>query len=148
MIRFHMANALFFIGFAKCDSQLNSGQLAPPVCCLRFLEENTMKVQNITAAALLAAGLATCTAAWAHTPLCNCYDNGDGTVECEGGFSDGSSAAGVAMKVMDASGKVVLQGKMDKSSTYSFKKPAGNYSVMFDAGEGHRITIPSSKISK
>jgi hypothetical protein len=32
---------------------------------------------------------------WAHTPLCSCYDNGDGTVTCEGGFSDGSSAAGV-----------------------------------------------------
>ena len=76
--------------------------------------------------------------AWAHTPLCSCYDNGDGTITCEGGFSDGSSAAGVAMKVMDASGKVVLQGKMDKSSTYSFKKPAGNYSVMFDAADNRR----------
>ncbi len=26
--------------------------------------------------------------AWAHTPLCSCYDNGDGTVTCEGGFFD------------------------------------------------------------
>ncbi len=99
-------------------------------------------------AALLMVGCAWTGAAWAHTPLCSCYDNGDGSVECEGGFSEGSSTAGVAMKVLDASGKVVQQGKMDKSSTFSFKKPAGNYSVVFDAGEGHRITIPSSKISK
>ena len=37
--------------------------------------------------------------ALAHTPLCSCYDNGDCTVTCEGGFSDGSPAAGVQMRV-------------------------------------------------
>lgn len=107
-----------------------------------------MKQQKWQKAALLVAGCVWAGAALAHTPLCSCYDNGDGTVECEGGFSDGSSAAGVKMNVMDASGKVVIQGKMDKNSAFSFKKPAGNYSVLFDAGEGHRITISSQKISK
>lgn len=87
-------------------------------------------------------------AALAHTPLCSCSDNGDGTVLCEGGFSDGSSARGVKISVSDASGKVVLQGKMDANSEFEFKKPAGAYTVLFDAGEGHRIKIPSSKISK
>ena len=28
-------------------------------------------------------------AALAHTPLFSCWDNGDGTLSCEGGFSDG-----------------------------------------------------------
>lgn len=25
------------------------------------------------------------TYAFAHTPICNCFDNGDGTITCEGG---------------------------------------------------------------
>ena len=48
---------------------------------------------------------------WAHTPLCSCYDNGDGTVTCEGGFSDGSSAAGVQMRVEKDSGGVLIKGE-------------------------------------
>lgn len=83
----------------------------------------------------------------AHTPLCSCSDLGDGEIECEGGFSDGSSARGVKMLVMDASGKVIHEGKMDANNLFTFKKPSGQYSVKFDAGEGHRITIPSSKIN-
>lgn len=106
-----------------------------------------MKASKLGTSALLFAGCLWAGAALAHTPLCNCSDNGDGTVECEGGFSDGSSAAGVKMSVMDAGGKVVQEGKMDKNSIFTFKKPAGKYSVKFDAGEGHRITIPSDKIN-
>ena len=86
------------------------------------------------------------TAASAHTPLCSCYDNGDGTVLCEGGFSDGSSASGVAMQVKDAGGSVLLEGKMSENSEFEFKKPDGDYTVLFDAGPGHAITIPSSDI--
>jgi hypothetical protein len=84
--------------------------------------------------------------ATAHTPLCSCYDNGDGTVLCEGGFSDGSSASGVVMRVRDSSGNVVLEGKMDENSEFEFDKPKGDYSVLFDAGEGHQIEIPSKDI--
>ncbi len=83
---------------------------------------------------------------FAHTPLCSCYDNGDGTVTCEGGFSDGSSASGVAMKVKDPAGKVLLEGKMNEDSEYTFEKPKGDYSVLFDAGEGHQIEVKSKEI--
>ena len=51
-----------------------------------------MKQQKWQKAALLVAGCVWAGVALAHTPLCSCYDNGDGSVECEGGFSDGSSA--------------------------------------------------------
>lgn len=84
--------------------------------------------------------------ALAHTPLCSCWDNGDGTITCEGGFSDGSSAAGVAMRVLDASGKEIESGKMSQTSEFTFKKPAGDYKVSFEAGEGHQIEIPGSEI--
>ncbi|MCG8510092.1 MAG: hypothetical protein MI741_12765 [Rhodospirillales bacterium] len=87
-------------------------------------------------------------AASAHTPLCSCYDNGDGTVLCEGGFSDGSSAAGVGMIVKDGSGNTVIEGKMDENSEFEFEKPDGDYSVLFDAGEGHQIEISGADITE
>jgi len=84
----------------------------------------------------------------AHTPLCSCYDNGDGSVTCEGGFSDGSSAAGVQMRVEDGAGKVLIKGKMDDDSEFTFDKPAGDYKVQFDAGEGHKITVDGKEITE
>ena len=85
-------------------------------------------------------------AASAHTPLCSCYDNGDGTVLCEGGFSDGASAAGIALTVFDGAGAVILETKMNEDSEIEFDKPDGAYSVLFDAGPGHEIKIDGSEI--
>lgn len=86
------------------------------------------------------------TLAQAHTPLCSCFDNGDGTVMCEGGFSDGSTASGVKMAVKDAAGTVLVQGVMSDTSEFTFQKPAGPFAVFFDAGEGHVIEIKGSDI--
>lgn len=85
---------------------------------------------------------------YAHTPLCSCCDNGDGTVTCEGGFSDGSSAAGVSMTVLDKSGKVLIKGKMNEDSEFTFKKPDVPYTVVFDAGPGHVVKIDSKDITE
>jgi hypothetical protein len=82
----------------------------------------------------------------AHTPLFSCFDNGDGSITCEGGFSDGSSAAGVAVRVVDKDGKVLMKDKLDKFSEYTVKKPAQEFSVIFDAGEGHQIKVPGKEI--
>jgi len=84
--------------------------------------------------------------ALAHTPLFACYDNADGTVLCEGGFSDGSSAAGVAIRVLGADRSVLLESQLNNLSEIEFDKPAGDYTAVFDAGEGHRLEIPSSRI--
>ncbi|MFW5679491.1 MAG: hypothetical protein ACOCYE_04500 [Pseudomonadota bacterium] len=98
------------------------------------------------AAATAFAGLVLGGAALAHTPLCACYDMGDGLVLCEGGFSDGSSAAGVAVRVIDAGGTVLVEGEMNQNSEFEFDKPEGDYSVVFDAGEGHEIEIAAEDI--
>jgi hypothetical protein len=82
----------------------------------------------------------------AHTPLFSCFDNGDGKIFCEGGFSDGSSAAGVAVIVKNEPGEVIFTGKLSPNSDIEFDKPEGEYSVIFSAGEGHEIKIPGSKI--
>ncbi len=84
--------------------------------------------------------------ALAHTPLCSCWDNGDGTVTCEGGFSDGSSAAGSEVRVVSMDGKVLVKGKMDEMSTFTFKKPDCAYKVIFDAGPGHKAEVKGEDI--
>lgn len=84
--------------------------------------------------------------AWAHTPLCSCYDNGDNTISCEGGFSDGSSASGVKMRVEDAKGGIIEEGQMSASSEFVFDKPDVEYKVIFDGGEGHTIEIDGKDI--
>ncbi|MDY0163461.1 hypothetical protein [Desulfobotulus sp.] len=85
-------------------------------------------------------------AALAHTPLFSCVDNGDGTLFCEGGFSDGSSAAGTAIIVKNGEGKEIQRLALSRTSDIEFKKPEGPYSVVFDGGEGHQIEIQGSQI--
>ncbi len=84
--------------------------------------------------------------AFAHTPICSCYGNGDGYITCEGGFSDGSSAAGVEMRVVSQDGKVLIQGKMDPDSEFTFKRPSGPFKVQFDAGQGHLVEVEGKEI--
>jgi len=110
------------------------------------MEKNLMRIGELIFAFTLGFGLVLAGPAFAHTPLCSCCDNGDGTVTCEGGFSDGSSASGVEMRVEDNSGKVLLRGKMDEDSEFTFDKPSGAYKVVFDAGEGHVVEIDGKEI--
>lgn len=84
--------------------------------------------------------------AMAHTPIFSCFDNADGTILCQGGFSDGSSAAGTTVRLLDGSGTVINEGQIDDFSEVVFDKPEGDYAVEFDAGEGHEIVVPGSEI--
>jgi len=45
--------------------------------------------------------------ALAHTPLFSCFDNADGTICCEGGFSDGSSEKQAAIQAPHSSLEVL-----------------------------------------
>lgn len=85
---------------------------------------------------------------FAHTPLCSCYNNGDGTVTCEGGFSDGSSAAGVKIRVVNAAQHVLIKGKMDEDSEFTFEMPSDPYKVQFDAGPGHLVEVEGKDITE
>lgn len=91
--------------------------------------------------ALLLLSLCLALPAQAHTPLFDCFDNGDDTMTCEGGFSDGASAAGVDIRVLDAQGKVLEQGELDAEGSIILKRPAGEFSVVFAAGEEHSLTV-------
>lgn len=102
--------------------------------------------KGLLIAAILFAFLIHAGGVYAHTPLFSCFDNGDGTIYCEGGFSDGSSAAGVPIIVVDASGEQIMKGELSRSSDIEFDKPDQEYTVIFDGGEGHDIPIPGSEI--
>ena len=84
---------------------------------------------------------------FAHTALMSCMENADATITCEAGFSDGSSAAGVMFKVVQE-GNVIFEKKFDENSEITFKKPQGEYTAVFDGGDGHSLTIPSRSILK
>lgn len=99
---------------------------------------------------LLLAAFALCQAraAYAHNAICSCFDNGDDTITCEGGFSDGASAAGVPLRVYDQAGKVLVEGKISKQGDFSFAKPKVQYRVEMDAGEGHVVRIDGRDIEE
>lgn len=96
---------------------------------------------------LVVASLFAASSLFAHTALMSCFDNGDGSVTCEGGFSDGSSASGVKFRV-EQNGKSIVEGKMSEDSEFTFKKPEGDYNAVFDAGEGHQVHVKSSDIAQ
>lgn len=98
--------------------------------------------------ALLAIGLLAATyPLLAHMPLCDCFDEGDGTIVCEGGFSDGASAAGLPIRVVDEQQKILIEGRMDESATFTFDRPGVDvFIVVFDGGEEHKVEIVSDDI--
>ena len=85
---------------------------------------------------------------YAHTPICDCYDNGDNTITCEGGFSDGGTAAGIPMRIIDGAGKLLIDGAMSAQSDFTFTKPDGNFRVEFEGGDGHIIQIDGRDIEE
>jgi len=90
--------------------------------------------------------LSTCTL-FAHTAVMSCFDNGDDTITCEGGFSNGSSASGVGFSILQ-NGKVVTETKLSEDSDITFDKLDSDFEVKFNAGEGHQIIIKSSDITE
>jgi hypothetical protein len=101
--------------------------------------QRAVKILSLTALSLPAV---------AHSPICDCFDNGDGSITCEGGFSDGASATGVSINVYDGSGKMLFDGAMSETSEYTFDMPGVAYRVVFDAGDGHTVEIDGRDIEE
>ncbi len=97
----------------------------------------------LAAGALLLSGAAP---ALAHNPVVECRQVSADTIQCRGAFSDGSLAPGVRLDVMSYEDKVLVSGKLDKNSMLSFKKPKGDFFVLFDAGPGHVVEVDHAEI--
>lgn len=107
-----------------------------------MIRTNTRGGWAIGAALMMAAANAT-----AHSPIFDCFNEPDAKVTCEGGFSDGASAEGVSVRVLDQNEKVLISGKIDAEGRFTFERPAGEFHVIFDAGQGHSVTLFSSDIT-
>ncbi|UCJ15024.1 hypothetical protein K5Q02_14220 [Pseudomonas sp. MM211] len=97
----------------------------------------------------LAAGVALLSlsgVALAHNPMCQCEDIDAEHIRCTGGFSDGSGAAGVTLDVISYDESILVPGKLAEDSTITFKRPEGEFYVLFDAGPGHIVEIDHTEI--
>jgi len=110
-----------------------------------------MRLRAMKGSRLILAGLgltALAAPAFAHNAICDCFLNEDGTITCEGGFSDGASATGIPVRVVDRDGKVLTEGEMNEKSEFTFAPPAVDFRVEFDAGEGHVVRIDGRDIEE
>lgn len=86
--------------------------------------------------------------AFAHDPILSCFENADGSVTCEAGYSDGASASGQTIRVLLANKRLVLEDKFARNSAFTFKKPAGDFIVEFIGDVAHRATFDSEDLGK
>ncbi|MDA0147092.1 hypothetical protein [Vibrio sp. LaRot3] len=84
---------------------------------------------------------------FAHTALMACYDEGNGYITCEGGFSDGASAEGVEFRI-EQNGSVVMETKLDEFGEVYFEKPKGDFTVLLNGGEGHVVHVDGRDITE
>lgn len=97
---------------------------------------------------LLAGITLTVAQALAHSALLNCFDNADGTFTCQGGYSDGSSATGIRIVVMDMSGTMLQEARLNADSEVVLPYPNGDFRVLFDGGSGHSVEITGDVIMR
>ncbi len=86
------------------------------------------------------------TAVFADNPIGHCQKKAPDTVQCRGAFSDGDEAVGMTVDVISYDEKILIQGKLDKDSTITFKQPKGEFYVLFDAGPGYIVEIDHTEI--
>ena len=84
----------------------------------------------------------------AHNALISCFDNKDGTVTCEAGYSDGAPAAGQIIRVMETNKRLILEDKFDKSNSFTFKRPAVNFIVEFFGDASHSATFDGEDLTQ
>lgn len=76
--------------------------------------------------------------ALAHKLNVFAYAEGD-TVSVEGYFADGRKAQNTAIKVLDGSGKVLVEGTTDGQGKFVFKVPQkSDLKIVLNAGMGHK----------
>ena len=75
---------------------------------------------------------------YAHTVVMSVEDNEDGTVTIEGVYSTQEIPVGAEVRLEDEKGKVLWKGKIDWEGGCTFEKPKVPYTIILDAGPGHK----------
>lgn len=84
--------------------------------------------------------------ALAHGPVARCQAQGE-RIACTGAFADGESAKGLAVDVIGYDEQLLVSGKFDKESRFSFARPVGEFYVLVDAGPGETFEIDYKDIA-
>lgn len=79
--------------------------------------------------------------AFAHAALLSCYDNEDGTIDCEAGYSDGASAAGQQLMVLRDDRRLLHEFTFDQTGLVTFDKPEEGFVVEFHGDAAHVVTV-------
>ena len=82
-----------------------------------------------------------------HQPTFACASSGALRVTCVGSFMDGTSAAGITVRVFDKRDRVVYVGTVDAQGRISFRRPDAEFHVVFDSGKGEMLTILGSEMT-
>jgi hypothetical protein len=104
-------------------------------------------VGGAVALLVLVASLPGVSSAQTIQPTFECADSGALRVTCRGSFVDGSSAAGIVVRVFDKDDHVVYVGNVDSQGRFTFRKPDAGFHVVFDAGQGNVMTILASEMT-
>jgi nickel transport protein len=104
-----------------------------------------MRLNRIAAAAALACLILPAPAAFAHRVNLFAWVEGDTVfVECK--YPDGRRVKEGLIRVLDAAGAELLNGKTDAEGKFSFKIPrAADLTVVLEAGMGHRADWPLTR---
>jgi hypothetical protein len=105
-----------------------------------------ISLRRLAAGAACLTGLALSGTALAHNPMCECKEIDNEQIKCTGSFSDGSGAPGVTLDVIGYDETILVPGKLGEDSTVTFKRPASEFYVLFDAGPGHVVEIDQADI--
>jgi len=103
-------------------------------------------VHRALAVTLLALCASFSHSALAHAPYCQCEDIGGEQVRCKGGLSDGANAPGVTLDVIGYDERILVHGKLGEDSTFTFKRPAGEFYVLMEIGPGQVAEVDHSQI--
>lgn len=71
--------------------------------------------------------------AQAHTPMLDCRMDGREIV-CTPGFSDGSAAPGMEVRIYSYADEILQKGVADGQSRVRFVRPPGEFYIRFDPG--------------
>ncbi|WP_426140168.1 hypothetical protein [Pseudomonas sp. DWP3-1-2] len=84
--------------------------------------------------------------AHAHGLFCQCEELPDRKVRCTGGFSSGVGVPDVTVDVIDYNERILIPGKFGPDSTFTFKRPPGEFYVLMDVGAGHVLEVDHLQI--
>lgn len=99
---------------------------------------------RIAAIALLTTGWSTLSLA--HFPFVECRKAAVDIV-CQGGFSDGSSVAGVTIDLISYDEDILASKTFDDQSTVHFTPHEGEFYILLDAGPGHTVEVDYQDVS-